>query len=904
MVFELLSGPPASGKKEYLTDKIRDYIRENRNTEDVLVLTNKSSTAREIRDAVVSGISSYTQLWVESISSFAKKILRENYFHAGLNPGFRIISDFEKRMIIRNILKRDIRLRFFSVSRLREGLIRELANFIDLAKRNGIGPDDCGKRAGAKLHDISLVYELYRKTLKSSNYIDLVDLIGNTEILLERNPDLAGFKAVFVYEAEDMDRMMAGILRSVLGKAERAVISLDRESEIYRFRGSDPAYMEDILTKNFNISRVTAGKKKLEPEIKMIRADTRLEQAGHIASHIALKLKNGVAPDEIAIVSRSVGEDLWVFMEALKEKGINSMLLGGIGFFRQPEIIKLISLLTVVNEGRSAEDIHLYRSIQLAGTLDSDGIDMLRKKSLDEGIPLRDVFSADFPDLSEAFWGKIDEQTGLSKHGRAEKFVYGLMTEYEFFSEAVSDRFLARLYGYFFDVVRSFSEHYTNMNRTALLFPDFMDNLYDLLSSSGKDMDIPYIPDQEAVRIMTVNQAKGSLFRVAYVVDMTEDNFPRPFFDNPLLSAKEMEAVGIYPVPGIKAQYEHEKRLYNVAAARAEEELVFCSYDYDDGGAITEVSSFISSLNLPEIQSEINGLILDEKDFLLKMSEELPCDDFPLLDASPALRTKIDSLDAILRLDRKMLSDKVSICLPERYSYSLLESFRKCPRYFFIRHILRLREPENLYRVMGIAVHRLLCDMHKNDVMDISVLEKMLDEILGSMHFSSLFEKRNLRRIMYAMAENYVERMKNADFKITGLEENFVKDLDGIRLAGRFDRVDRLAGGHKRVVDYKTGKNVPGRQAFINAVERGDNFQVPIYSWASGARYFTIYRLREPPEKMEVEMDMESDKALKAMKKAKEHLADTVSSIASGIFLPGEKKDSCRQCYYRRICDI
>ena len=49
MAFELLSGRPASGKKAYIKDKIRGYIRKTGGPASMLVLANSSDSAEDIR---------------------------------------------------------------------------------------------------------------------------------------------------------------------------------------------------------------------------------------------------------------------------------------------------------------------------------------------------------------------------------------------------------------------------------------------------------------------------------------------------------------------------------------------------------------------------------------------------------------------------------------------------------------------------------------------------------------------------------------------------------------------------------------------------------------------------------------------------------------------------------------
>ena len=260
--FELLTGPPNSGKRKYLKHKISKFIAEGNDPERLLVLTNSVSSAEYFKNIITDQLNSYSHIWCESISSFCKKILREYYFWTELKPGFKVISDFEKRLLIRNILKskRDIKLKFFKPQSSKEGLIREISNFTDMAKRNPAWQSYIKKIS--KYEDLHLIMKLYQQALVKFNYVDFVDLTIHTKKLLNSR-NLLNFKALYVYEAEDMDVLTAELLAAILKGVDEAVISIDPDSCIYPFRGARPDYIRNILLNKFNFSeKVCTAEKK------------------------------------------------------------------------------------------------------------------------------------------------------------------------------------------------------------------------------------------------------------------------------------------------------------------------------------------------------------------------------------------------------------------------------------------------------------------------------------------------------------------------------------------------------------------------------------------------------------------------------------------------------------------
>jgi hypothetical protein len=100
---------------------------------------------------------------------------------------------------------------------------------------------------------------------------------------------------------------------------------------------------------------------------------------------------------------------------------------------------------------------------------------------------------------------------------------------------------------------------------------------------------------------------------------MTEDNFPRPFYENPLLSVNDFETLDLKPIPGIIQQYEFEEKLFKVAKTRARKQVIYCSYTTEADGTPVEISSFIESQELTPLQKEIQDDLIDQGDLFLNL---------------------------------------------------------------------------------------------------------------------------------------------------------------------------------------------------------------------------------------------------------------------------------------------
>ncbi len=910
MAVELLDGPPSSGKKKYLKSLLSGALKEF-SSEEVLLLSNSSSAAGEFKERARESIESYGELWIETVFSFAKKILRENYSAASLRPGFRIISDFEKRLIVRNILKNSGEIN--TVKGAGEGLVRDVADFLDIAKRNPGWKENIKNFSGAsglKYRDLALIEKKYAIILKKFNFLDFVDITLHTARLLEEQEDLIKFKKVLIYEGEDMDGVTARIAVVLIKNSLSSAVSINPDSSVYRFRGARPLHFKKSLEENFEIKvKNFSSLNKFASEF-FLSAYSRDEEAKGIASHIAEKIKLGVNPSEICIITRSSGTGMEIFSEALRNKGINYVISGGIGFFRQREIIELLSLLRCLLEGDNAPELDIYRSVLLCNAAGADQLDYVRARQQVNRRSFMEVFSSEFPEEKKSYSEKISSFSEEFKDADAYTFIYRVMEREGFFKRAVTEEESAPLYSYFMRIVEEFSTHYGKFHGRAPFFREFMESLYDLLKGFGKDMDIPYISDREAVKIMTVQQSKGERFKVAYIADLNDEEFPRPYRENPLLSSRDRSNLSLKPVPGVPEQYEFEKRLFNIARTRSDT-TVYCWYEHQDGGAPADISPFLRDMVPDEEKMIKSNRIVDIHDFLVAAAQLIPIkeiEELSLNSGDSELKEKVIFLKNILEYDPSSLRDRVTDGIPEIFSYTALKSFSSCPRSFFYRRILNIKEPPSINQFLGIAAHKALEKIYSDRIFSFEKAQKVLMQLWSDTGFYSSFESRNFYRILKKMVKEYyqcIKKEKDISAEKVYTEKSFKFHFRGKAFTGRFDRLESLKGGAERVVDYKTGSRVPAVRGQLNAVKRGDDFQIPIYRLARKPALFTIYRLREKAEKMRVDIDFSMESTRKSIRAGEELLLENISRIEEGIFKDGpEAKSKCRRCYFSGICDI
>jgi RecB family exonuclease len=294
---------------------------------------------------------------------------------------------------------------------------------------------------------------------------------------------------------------------------------------------------------------------------------------------------------------------------------------------------------------------------------------------------------------------------------------------------------------------------------------------------------------------------------------------------------------------------------------------------------------------------------------------------------------------AALRLRRTSDADSryhgaVAAPADRTWSVSSLETYLGCPFRFFARHILRLKEEPEDEEIM---------DPRRQGEFVHGVFERFFEEWIGAGHRE--ITSGNLdeaRRIFTTVVEEQVQTLTAAEAGLertrllgspaaAGLGEAVMRmeaeraipvvsrllehTLDGaftfttpdgprtIALRGKADRIDLLADGTFRVIDYKLGWPPDRRTAL----------QLPIYGLCAeqrlSARDGRRWRLGEAayiafkgPRRI-VPLFKNIDERDEVLAEAQQRLDATIDRIANGEFPPTpDDVYRCETCAYAEVC--
>jgi CRISPR/Cas system-associated exonuclease Cas4 (RecB family) len=195
--------------------------------------------------------------------------------------------------------------------------------------------------------------------------------------------------------------------------------------------------------------------------------------------------------------------------------------------------------------------------------------------------------------------------------------------------------------------------------------------------------------------------------------------------------------------------------------------------------------------------------------------------------------------------------------IPDALSVTDFKSYLTCPFRFYLKRILCMEAADDLAVEMDGATFGDIChdvfnafakDAERRSWSDDRIIgawfEKTMEHLIGArfgreLPVQLIIQVESLRQRLAAAARMQAESVKEG-WQILDHEQKFVRELDGMILKGRIDRIDRHRDGRIRVLDYKTqGTAVSPEDAHFRSMRAGD----PDWSAAGGKQAWADLQL-------------------------------------------------------------
>ncbi|MEP7360200.1 MAG: ATP-dependent DNA helicase [Chloroflexota bacterium] len=924
----LVVAGPGTGKTEVITRRVAWLIATHRaRPNEILALTFTDAAAAEMQGRVDLLVPyGHAATAIHTFHALGDRLVREYAFELGLPGDMRLITRAEAVVLLRD------NLFALGLERYRPlgNPARFLGSLVDLfgrAKEEGIGPDrlaeyaarrtsqatdPADRDAAAALAEQASAYATYQTLLARHGLIDHGDQLALAGQLLNERPAVrhefvSRYRHVLVDEFQDMNRAQVELLFALTPAARNVTVVGDLDQAIYTFRGAasdnvrrfedaHPDLARVFLRRNYRSHQpiLTASKRLIEhgprPHVDGIDAtqiaarrarkprpvryelySTPQSEADAVARSVAVRITDGAAPRDIAVLARSNAE-IEPLVRSLNLHGVPVRTRTPSDFFALPDVRPLVAFLRCVADPTDAIELYVMATAwpyQLGGErLTALLTDSRRSHQplwsticllADDATAKNDGFAKAVRRLVSHLRAAIE----ASHHRSAGELLYdhlrrtGNLARLAASDDPASARSVAR----FFELVRSRSALLADA-RIAAVVPHL-----DELVEVGDGGDTGPL-DMDAASVLTVHRAKGLQFRIVYLTGLVDGRFPvhsRP----PAMSVPWNELHGTKPEE-MDDRLSEERRLFYVAMTRAMDELVLSGHAGGSSGRGQRRPS-------PFVEEAL----------------DLPVDK-PVAPVNVAASQIVAPTPAAAPV---ALAD-----LPaSSFSFSMLEEYIDCPERYRLRYVVGLPTPAHHSLTYGRALHAAVAWFHLRIAAGETPTEPALFEEFRLNWRSEGFLSREHEEARFAAGllaltafrTNALERPAH----VTAIERPFEFTLDGMRIRGRFDRLDHDERGTV-IVDYKSSDVRDQKKA--NAKAR-DSLQLHAYALAHEQR------TGELPAEMQLHF-LESGLIGRVtpqparVTKAQESLRGAMLGIAANDFKPKPNPVACGYCPFRRMC--
>ena len=569
-----------SGKTKVLATRIA-YLIDGIGCPDrnILAITFTNLACREMKSRVFSILNRPCNAQILTYHGLCLRILREDISVYGMDKNFNIIDDEEQSEIIKQIYQ-DWRLRDEFGKRCK---IKMMVDFIRAIQsscnciertfwdKNIDIPDqvnDLIKRHILHNGDdkyIKSIYLEYFKRKFKGNLLDYNDLITGAYKLLKYNPEIAKkwqqrFQYILVDEFQDTDYFQFQILQMLINSQENVFCVGDPDQTIYEWRGAYAEIFNDflarfqntkqiILDKNYrstqNIldvanSLIKHNEKRIDKTLIAHNAngekpiyyegDSKNEEGRFVVNTIKELVKKGYAYKDIAILYRA--NFLSRFIEqALLYANIPYCIYGGVKFYQRKEIKDVLAYIRLIEN--PDDELAIKRVINTPNRKIGDvTIDKIANYAFNKNISFAEALKTSSSSDPNVTWDKENIRSFVTLINSFKTLVKDLpLAEgVKKILEVIKYRDYLKTYDLNEETARwqNIEELLTSITQYSLddEHPSYSSFLQSISLYTDTTSDDFKNKDENAVSLMTIHFAKGTEYKVVFIVGMYEGTFP------------------------------------------------------------------------------------------------------------------------------------------------------------------------------------------------------------------------------------------------------------------------------------------------------------------------------------------------------------------------------------------
>lgn len=946
----LIIAGAGTGKTTAIVEKIK-YIIANKlaKPDEILALTFTEKASLEMEERVDKEMPyGYFQMWISTFHAFADQILRDEISHIGLNPGYKLLTQAETVLFLKNNLFL-FNLKYFRpLGNPHKFLVALLQHFSRLRDED-VSPEQYLKWAHGeheekeKIMELARAYETYQAIKTKEGFFDFADLNHYLLELFRERPVILQkyrkqFKYILVDEFQDTNTAQYLMLKLVCPVKDNPNLTVvgDDSQAIYKFRGAsisniltfmkdypeakqitlkvnyrsyqdildvshklvqnnNPDTLESQLGISKKLSAQRGNKKDL---VNFSLAENGEDEAEFVSREIlALKQKNNYKYSDFAILVRA-NNHANAFVSALMRSGIPYRFLGPGMLFKQPEVKDLISYLKVLYN--IEDSVSLYRVLSM------------------------NIFNINQKDIILLL--AFSRKTNLSLFQAIEVYLAFLNTELYRPEFEIYKRFLPLIHE---ETKSAVAKIYTMINRhLALVKKDSAGQiLYFFLEDTGYlKLFTSYKTEKDEKIVLNINKLftklktfeneheDASVFAVVDYIDMSMELGESPVAAE--TDAVTYDAVNIMTVHSAKGLEFPVVFLVNLTKGRfpttEKKEPIPIPEDFikeilPQGNYHEQEERRLFYVGLTRAK---NKVYLSASKFYGEGKKERKL--------SPFIYETIGE-DAVIKQETKKSDEKAQLSIFEfkkqeetlvreklpivNFSYSQLESFALCPLQYKYQYLLKIPTSPSSALSFGDTIHRTLQAFYqeymKNHSVNLPTLIEIYKQNWMPVGYTSSSHQERMKKEGEKMLTKYFTTFHSTNIKIVDLEKLFkIRISPDTFVTGKIDRIDQNGDGAFEIIDYKTGSKPDDKYL-------QKSLQLSIYALAATDKGLYNKKLSDVTLTFFYLQDMQKismKRTDEEMEMVKENIIKAAEEIKQDRFLP-KIGPWCNFCSFRMICE-
>jgi DNA helicase-2/ATP-dependent DNA helicase PcrA len=641
----LVVGGAGTGKTRVLVARFAHLVQQGTPPEQILALTFSTPAADELRERIELAISQpFEELAVSTFQGFCAQLLREEALDAGIDPFATPVSPAERLAILLEridelpLSQHDLRgnpsVLIGAIVQRIDRLKDELITAGDYAAWAETLPEDSdtARARAAREREFAAIYAAHDAMLAQAGTLDFGDLVLHAFRVLRERPHVRArlsqrFRHVLVDEYQDTN-FAQGLLLRLLAGGGSITAAGDDDQAIHRFRGAATKNLDDFTT-DFPGGAVVrleeslrAGQRILDAatavvapidqriakplsgpdggEVAFWRCGNDRAQAQAVAADVErLIAREGVAPEDVCVLVRSVKGEGQAVAVAFEERAVAYRLTGAAAFFQRAEVRDLLAWLRLLADpGDSGAVVRaLARSPVELRSIDIARVTQIaRRRKLDMVGALGAALESPQipPEARErivAFLKLYRSASSALDATRPDLFVHRLVERLGLRRQllfAANPEVVVRLTNLsrFADLAAAYARR--SPQATAREFARSI----AAVAEAGMREEEATSTGRSGVQVMSMHAAKGEEFDHVYVLGLFAARMPGPRRRTlePIPDALIKEAV---PPDTKGAHIAAQRRLLHVAMTRARKRLVLAYPEVTDRGAAQVASPFV-----------------------------------------------------------------------------------------------------------------------------------------------------------------------------------------------------------------------------------------------------------------------------------------------------------------------